>query len=111
MKKAAKTLVGNWRITGMDMWDADYLDMEVPAYLTIRRDLTGEFQFGLVQGDLDARVEVLEGVVRMDFSWSGFEENDPVCGRGRMVVSGDQAAGKIFIHLGDESDFTAERMG
>ena len=43
MKKAKKAVVGNWRITGMEVWDADYFDMEVPAHITIRDDLTGEF--------------------------------------------------------------------
>ena len=47
----AQTFAGTWRITEMEMWDAEYFDMEVPAHITIREDLTGEFQFGLVQGD------------------------------------------------------------
>lgn len=25
----------------MESWDADYFDMEVPAHVTIRKDLTG----------------------------------------------------------------------
>jgi hypothetical protein len=54
MKKAVQAFVDAWRITGMEVWDADYFDMEVPAHITIRKDLAGEFQFGLVQGDLDA---------------------------------------------------------
>ncbi len=78
MKKSEKTVVGTWRITDMEVWDADYFDMEVPAHLTIRKDLTGTFQFGLVQGDLDARVSVTEGVARLEFSWSGADENDPM---------------------------------
>ena len=58
MTKAGRdVVVGNWRITEMEVWDADYFDMEVPAYLTIRKDLTGEFQFGLVQAQLDAEIE------------------------------------------------------
>lgn len=32
MKKAEKVVVGDWRITSMEMWDADYFDMEVPAH-------------------------------------------------------------------------------
>lgn len=32
-------------------------------------------------------------------------------GRGWMVVTGDQAEGQIFIHLGDDSGFTAVRVG
>ncbi|HSV52865.1 MAG TPA: hypothetical protein VLJ57_12150 [Burkholderiaceae bacterium] len=110
MKKSKKVVVGAWRITGMEVWDADYLDMEVPAHITIRDDLTGTFQFGLVQGDIDARVSEFDSVARVEFSWSGADENDPVCGRGWMEVTGDQAQGRVFIHLGDDSAFTAVRQ-
>ena len=96
MKKAKKVVVGIWRITGMEVWDADYFDMEVPAHLTIRDDLTGAFQFGLVQGDIDARVSEVDGVARVEFSWSGADESDPVSGRGSMAVTGDQAQGRIL---------------
>ena len=110
MIKAEKLVVGTWRITGMEVWDADYFDMEAPAHITIRKDLTGEFQFGLVQGDINARVGTDDGVARVEFSWSGFDENDPMSGRGWFVVTGDQAEGRIFIHLGDDSGFTAVRQ-
>jgi len=109
MKKAEEAVLGTWRITSMEVWDADYFDMEDPAHITIRSDQTGEFQFGLVQGDLDARVSSMNGVARAEFSWSGFDENDPMSGRGWMVVTADQAEGRIFIHLGDDSAFTAVR--
>lgn len=111
MKRAERLVVDTWRITSMEAWDADYFDMEAPAHVTIRAELTGAFQFGLVQGDIDARVGVVDGVVRVEFSWSGFDENDPMSGRGWMAVTGDQAAGRIFIHLGDDSGFTAVRAG
>lgn len=86
MKKAEKAVLGTWRITGMEVWDTDYFDMEAPAHITIRSDLTGEFQFGLVQGDLDARVSSVDGVARVEFSCSGVDENDPVSRRGWMVA-------------------------
>jgi hypothetical protein len=111
MKKMGKAAIGNWRITSMEVWDANYFDMEVPAHITIRKDLTGDFQFGLVQSDLDRRVVAANGVFRLEFSWSDFDENDPMSGRGWMQVDGDQAEGRIFIHLGDESGFKAERTG
>lgn len=111
MKKSEKAVSGTWRITGMEVWDADYVDVEVPAHVTIRDDLTGTLQFGLVQGDIDARVSPAGGVARMEFSWSGIDENDPVSGRGWLEVTGDQAQGRIFIHLGDDSGFTAIRAG
>lgn len=111
MKKSEKVVVGTWRITSMEVWDADYFDMEAPAHITLRDDRTGAFQFGLVQGDIDARVGVVDGVARVEFSWSGVDENDPVSGRGWLDVTGDQAHGRIFIHLGDDSAFTAVRAG
>lgn len=111
MKKAEKAVLGTWRITSMEVWDADYFDMESPAHITLLADLTGEFHFGLVQGDLDARVSSVDGVARVEFSWSGADENDPISGRGWMAVAGDQAEGRIFIHLGDDSGFTAVRQG
>lgn len=111
MKKSGKALLGTWRITDMEIWDADYFDMEAPAHITLRDDLTGAFQFGLVQGDIDARVRVADGVARVEFSWSGVDENDPVSGRGWLDVTGDQAQGRIFMHLGDDSAFTAVRAG
>lgn len=110
MKKAQNTFIGNWRITEMESWDADYFDMEVPAHITIRKDLTGEFHFGLVQAQLDGRVETKVDATRFEFSWSGFDENDPMTGRGWLKVIGDQAEGRIFIHLGDDSGLKAERM-
>jgi len=84
MKKAEQAVLGTWRITCMEVWDADYFDMEVAAHVTIRNDLTGEFRFGLVQGDIDARVADIGGVARVEFSWSGADENDPMSGRGWM---------------------------
>jgi len=81
----------------------------VPAHITIREDLLGEFQFGLVQGGLDARVSVTDGIARVEFSWEGCDESDPASGRGWMQVKGDQVKGRIYLHQGDDSDFTAVR--
>ena len=94
----------------METWDADYFDMDVPAHIIIRKDLTGEFQFGMVQGELDGRVETRNGAVRLAFSWSGFDENDPVNGHGGLAVTDDQAEGRILTHLGDDSAIKAERQ-
>ena len=110
MNEAGQVAIGQWRITAMEVWDADYIDMEVPAHIEIREGLTGQFQFGLVQGQLDARISMIDGKTRLLFSWIGFDENDHVSGRGWMTVSGDQAVGRLFIHLGDDSAFSAVRQ-
>ncbi|MDF9393643.1 MULTISPECIES: hypothetical protein [Methylococcus] len=73
-------------------------------FAAVDRPLTPEHQ-----GDLDGRIETIDGRPRFDFSWSGFDENDPVSGRGWLRASGEQAEGRIFIHLGDDSELKAER--
>lgn len=62
------------------------------------------------QGDLDGRFETIDGRPRFDFSWPGFDENDPVSGRGRLRTCGEGAEGRIFVHLGDDSGLKAERQ-
>ena len=112
MTKAERcNFVGNWRINEMETWDAGYFDMEVPAYLNIRKDLTGEFQFDLVQAQFDGKFESTDASSRLAFTWSGFDENDPVSGVGWIKAAGDRTEGRICFHLGDESGFTAERLG
>lgn len=82
MMTSMKGALGVWRITAMDAWDADYFDMEAPAQITLRDDATGELRFGLAQGNVHVRVGAADGVARVEFSWSGVDESDPVSGRG-----------------------------
>ena len=39
---------GTWHIYEMEMWDKDYFNMEVQAYIEINERNLGNFQFGLV---------------------------------------------------------------
>lgn len=80
MKKSLQVATGTWRITSMEVWDAEYVDMEAPAHVTIRDDLTGIFQFGLGQGDIDGRVGEVDGVACVEFSWSGADETTQQAG-------------------------------
>lgn len=101
---------GDWRIVEMDKWDADYLDMEVPAFIALEANNLGGFQFGLVQGDIDYRVTSVGGRPRADWSFIGRDEMDEASGRGWAHVDGDILTGKLFFHRGDESGFRAERQ-
>jgi hypothetical protein len=47
--------------------------------------------------------------LRVEFSFQGFDEGDPISGRGRATVSGNEMTGRIYFHQGDESGFTAIR--
>lgn len=106
-----KAFVGKWRIVEMEVWGQDYVDMQVPGYFHIDRDGAGGFQFGLVSGDLDGRVEPCGDTARFDFSWSGQDENDPVCGRGWAVVEDGELRGRIYLHFADDSAFRAIKVG
>ena len=93
----------------MEQWDQDYIDLVVPRYITFREDNLGEFQFGAVHGDLAYRIEPYQDADRLEFSWEGENEMDPVSGRGWAIIKDGQLQGRIYFHEGDDSGFTAER--
>jgi hypothetical protein len=96
--------IGNWRITEMEQWDQDYIDLEKPGYVRFSKDGMGEFVFGTVNGFIDCRYNNDKDTKRVEFSWDGTSEYDPVCGRGWFeMTAADQIFGKLFIHNGDES--------
>jgi hypothetical protein len=109
-KPAAKPFVGDWRITKMDTWDQDFVDLLGPGRITIKNGGNGEFCFGAVVGFIDYRTENTSEGLRIEFSWDGEDENDPVSGRGWAIVHGDELRGRLFIHAGDESGFIAKKV-
>ena len=109
MKKEIKPFIGTWSITEMEVWDQDYVNMEIPGHFTFKKDGPGHFQFGLVQGEMDCRVETGDRGARIEFSWEGREEMDPASGRGWAVIENGELSGRIFIHMGDDSAFRARR--
>lgn len=122
--RAEHPYVGMWRITSMELWDNDYVNMERQAFVEISPDNRGSFQFGLVHGDLDGYVETPDGepsdhprdptqvaTDRFTFTWEGFDELDEVSGIGWMRVTGaNEAVGVIKFHGGDRSTFQARRV-
>ena len=107
--RTPERFVGYWRITEMELWDAEYLDLVVPAFIEFDREQMGEFQFGTVRGWLDCRFAEREGMPVVDFSWEGENDNDPGCGRGWGALRGDRLEGRLYIHRGEDSGFVALR--
>jgi hypothetical protein len=93
----------------MESWDAHYINLVGPAYVTIDRNGLGFMQFGTVELDLDWRVENAGDIQRIEFTMQGFDEGDPVSGRGWATVCGREMTGRVYFHRGDESGFTAIR--
>jgi hypothetical protein len=109
-KKDKAKYIGMWRIIEMEMWDQDYIDLVTPGYFLFDRDELGYFQFGVVEGQIDYRVEKIGTVERIEFAWEGQSENDPASGRGWAVISGDYLEGRLYIFLSDDSWFKAKRI-
>ncbi|MDP8237617.1 MAG: hypothetical protein P9X24_00880 [Candidatus Hatepunaea meridiana] len=102
-----KEYIGKWFIDEMDLWDRDFIDLVVPGHFTFREDGTGTFQFGAVYGEMDCRIGKTEDRQSLEFSWDGSDECDSASGRGWVEIVGNQIKGHIYLHLGDDSGFTA----
>ena len=101
---------GRWHIYEMEVWDEDYFNEEVQAYIHIDSDGTGEFQFGYVFAEIDGKVVKYPDGERFEFSWSGSDENDPINGSGWIKIkNADTIEGEFRIHFSDDSTFLARR--
>ncbi len=101
---------GTWHIYEMSMWDEEYFNMEVQAYIQIDEKGFGDFQFGLVIGDIDSNNIKDSSVEKLEFTWEGSDECDPASGSGWLKLNDKNILeGNIKIHRGDSSTFLAKR--
>ena len=108
-KVMAKTVfAGLWRIAWMSGWDQNYVDVDVPGHFTFENAQSGSFQFGMVRGQMDCRLDKRQSQ-RIEFTWHGFDEGDEVAGRGHAEMVDGELQGHLYIHLGDDSAFRAVR--
>ena len=106
-----KSFKGKWKILEMEQWDREYIDFAEPGFFEFKGDGTGDFVFGTVSGIMDARYEESGKTKRLEFSWEGTAEMDPVSGRGWFELSGEnQLYGRLFIHNGDDSWVKVEKQ-
>ena len=102
---------GKWRITEMAQWDSDYLDMEVEAYIEIDQTGSGEFQFGLVSGEIDGEVVKDGKDQRFEFTSDGNDENDPASGSGWLKLNDKNSLdGRVKFHQRDSYSLVAKRI-
>ena len=107
--RVKKHYLGKWRITEMEQWDNDYIDLVVPGHITVKKTGESSMQFGAVDLDLDCRIERMGDSEVLQFSFIGEDEGDTVVGRGWARLLGDRLEGKIIFHFGDESGFVAKK--
>ena len=102
--------VGTWHIYEMEMWDEEYFNMEVQAYIEVNANGTGEFQFGLVSGSMDGKIVGHPEGQRFEFTWDGNDECDPANGSGWICLQEDgRLEGEFRFHNGDDSMFWAKK--
>jgi len=91
------------------MWDLEALDLVEAAEISFGPEGGGELKMIALGADVDYRVIDGNGHPRVEFSWSGFDDDKPISGRGFADHGGNRIVGMLFIHRGDESSFVAER--
>lgn len=101
-----ENLIGKWFIQKMELWNEDYINMEIRGFIEIEDNDSGKMQFGAVTLFLDYRKNKSDEI---DFSFEGSDDGMPVCGRGWGSIKSNTMQGKIFFHKGDESAFTAKK--
>jgi len=103
---------GRWRIVEMELWDRDVIDLVGPGFLAIRADSTGSLRFIAVEDWMDIRQVERDGQSGIEFSWEGNDDGDATSGRGWATLSnGGVLNGRLYVHMGNDSSFTAVRDG
>ncbi len=101
------SLGGRWRITEMDLWDQEAIDLVGPAFIELKGG-GGRFRFIAVDGWMDCRHSQRNGRPYVEFTWDGNDECDPASGRGWAKLEKDGSlSGHIYFHNGDDSGFKA----
>ena len=109
MARRSNQFLGEWRITATGLWAAADLDEFVPAHITFGASRRGELALIAIEADIDYRIGERGGTRAVEFSWQGFDDGQPISGRGWALLGDGQIAGRLFIHQGDETSFTAKR--
>jgi hypothetical protein len=96
----------------MDNWDQEAVDLVKPGFIEFGADGLGDLGFIVVTGQLDYRDADRDDRPGVEFSWQGADEgDDEVSGRGWAALNADGTLeGHVYLHLGDDSAFHAERF-
>ena len=100
---------GKWRITHMEVWAQDMVDVVEEGYFNFDDNDQGQFIFCEVEGNMD--VVVNTRMPELEFSWEGTDNTNLVSGRGKIEFPTPfEGEGVIYIHNGDSSTFSIKRM-
>jgi hypothetical protein len=71
------SVTGRWRITEMDMWDREAIDLVPPGFIEFTGDGYGRLGFIAVEGELDCHDVARDGRPGVEFSGQGHDESEP----------------------------------
>ena len=109
-RTTATAFSGTWRITSTELWDTEALDMMQPAFIKFDDESIGSFGMIVISAGIDCRFGTRDGKPFVEFTFDGDDDGHPCTGRAWGVIEGDgKLRGRMFIHLGDDSGFVAER--
>jgi hypothetical protein len=101
------SIEGKWRITEMDLWDQEAIDLLGPAFIELKGQ-GGRFRFIAVDGRMSCKHGLRSGRPHVAFTWEGNDECDPASGRGWVSLRKDGSlGGHLYFHQGDDSGFRA----
>ena len=99
-------MIGKWRITEMELSDAEFIDLLGLGYIQFHSDGDDKLVFGAVQGGLDCQY----GQASIHFTCAGHDKMDETSGDGDAQLEEDGTlTGDIRFHLGYKSSFTTHR--
>ena len=70
------SIEGKWRITAMDLWDQEAINLVGPAFIEFKGQ-RGQFRFIAVDGWMDCRHGQRNGRPSIDFTWEGNVDKKP----------------------------------
>ena len=73
---------GTRRISEMELWDQEPVELMGPAFIEFGHDGTGRFRFIAAGGWMDCRSCHRDGRAAIEFSWEGQDDCDPASGHG-----------------------------
>ncbi len=109
-RTTATEFSGTWRIISTELWDTDALDTMQPAFIKFDDESIGSFGMIVISAGIDCRFGMRDGKPLVEYTFDGDDDGHPCTGRGWGVIEDDgKIRGRMFIHLGDDSSFVAER--
>jgi hypothetical protein len=67
-------------------------------------------RFVAIEVEVDYRPGVRDGLPVVEFSFDGHDEGDRISGRGWAILTAGTLRGRVCLHNGDESAFSATRL-